>query len=75
MESSDNSTDGTPDYKIGELIINVELDYEWGKVFAAVFSPDSRRIFLTFCDGVVRYWKRPDTDLERQTKLQPQIGN
>ena len=40
-----------------------------GKVFGAAFSPDSRRIFLTFQDGTVRYWKRPDTEGEREAKL------
>ena len=57
------------DRNVGDLITNVELDYEWGKVFGAAFSPDSRRIFLTFQDGTVRYWKRPDTEGEREAKL------
>ena len=69
MEINKNG-ETTTDYEMGELITNVELDYEWGKVFAATFSPDSRRIFLTFWDGVVRYWKRPDTEQERQMKLE-----
>lgn len=69
MEINKNG-ETTTDYEMGELITNVELDYEWGKVFAATFSPDSRRIFLTFWDGVIRYWKRPDTEQERQMKLE-----
>ena len=67
MEINKNG-ETTTDYEMGELITNVELDYEWGKVFAATFSPDSRRVFFAFYDGTVRYWKRPGTEREREVK-------
>ena len=56
--------------KIGNLITSIPFDSSCGKVHSVSFSSDSRRVYIGCQDGSVRFWKRPDTEEERSSKLE-----